>query len=300
MVFTPPKTTGLAIGLGGCALLLGLDGLLLNFLRTAPPSPSTFVSVCVLLASLPTLGWLGVRCFNLTRARYVLSRNALVVDWGPRREVIPLPSISTVRPGLAFKADLRPRGLTWPGYQAGSAEFDDLGEVEFLAASPQASLVLVSYPDGWLALSPSDPQHFIQTFEQLRAAGAEDAVAAESLTLSLFAWPLWQDRLALTLMALGALGTLALLGYLSVIAPQLPPEIALHFNVAGAPDRFGPPGGLFILPLIAALAWAFNSIAGVWLHRSELERPASYLLLGGTLIVAAFVWIAAIGLLTAG
>ena len=68
----------------------------------------------------------------------------------------------------------------------------------------------------------------------------------------------------------------------------------------GQPDRFGPPTGLLILPAIAGLTWAVNTLGGAWLHRLETERQAAYLLLGATLFVQALVWVATIGLLTAG
>jgi hypothetical protein len=43
-----------------------------------------------------------------------------------------------------------------------------------------------------------------------------------------------------------------------------------------------------------------NTLGGAWLHRLETERQAAYLLLGATLFVQALVWVATIGLLTAG
>ncbi|MGH2522300.1 MAG: DUF1648 domain-containing protein, partial [Anaerolineales bacterium] len=77
-------------------------------------------------------------------------------------------------------------------------------------------------------------------------------------------------------------------------------EFALHFDAQGEPDRFGPPAGLFILPLIAGLAWAANTLLGLWLYRRESERTGAYLLFGATVFVLALVWVAALGLLTAG
>jgi len=111
---------------------------------------------------------------------------------------------------------------------------------------------------------------------------------------------LWRDRLALALVGLGALSALLLTGYLISVYPQLPPQIALRFSASGQPDRFGAPTGLFILPVIAGLAWVLNTLWGVWLHQRDDERAGAYLLFGATVFVQALVWVAAIGLLTAG
>ena len=111
---------------------------------------------------------------------------------------------------------------------------------------------------------------------------------------------LLHDRLALSLMGAGAAGALLLLGYLALISPQLPAQIALHFDARGLPDRFGPPAGLLILPAIAGLTWLVNTLGGLWLHRNPRERAAAYLLLAATLFVQALVWVATLSLLTAG
>jgi hypothetical protein len=280
--------------------VLALDGLLGTLIRRGPPSLLTFLWLCLMLGSLPVLIWLAYQLIGLARARYVLSRNALVVDWGTRREVIPLPTITAVRAGGDVRGDLRPRGFTWPGLTVGAGEVPDLGEIEFLATTSAEGLVLVEHPAGWLALSPADPQAFREGFAAARAEGPTDVIEAESLTLAVLAWNLWRDPLALTLIVGGALAALALTGYLSYIFPLLPPEMALHFGPGGQPDRFGPPSGLFILPLIGALAWLANTVGGAWLHRLAAERAAAYLLFGATVFVQALTWAAALGLLTAG
>jgi hypothetical protein len=304
MIFSPPKSTGLAFGLIAVALVLALDFALAALVRLAPLSFPTFVFLCLLLASAPVLGWIAYRCYGLIRARYVLSRNALVVEWGGRREVIPMGMIAEVRAGADVGSALRPNGITWPGCVVGRAAVPDLGEVEFLAADP-SGLVLVGIGDAagrpyWLAISPADPQAFLQAFADFRAEGVEDHVEPESARPGVEEWALWRDRLALGLIALGGASVLALVGYLLAIFPQLPPEIALHFNALGRPDRFGPPTGLFILPVIAGLAWALNTLGGVALHRAQAERAGAYLLFSAAVFVQALVWVAALGLLTAG
>jgi hypothetical protein len=301
MSFNLPRSLGLSLGLGALAVLLLLDALLLALLRGAGwLTLGGFISFCLVLASVPALLFIAYRTYALLRARYVLSRNALVVEWGGRRLVVPMGQMLEARTAADFESDVLPRGLHWPGNRVGYGEVPPLGPVEFLAAADKPNLVLLRHTGGWLALSPEEPQAFLDHLVGVQAEGPDEVVEPEDTRPALARWDLWHDRLALALLGAGLASVVLLLGYLALITPQLPAQIALHFNAQGQPDRFGPPSGLLILPLIAGLAWLVNGLAGLWLHRTEPQRPAAYLLLGASLFVQGLVWVAAVGLLTAG
>jgi hypothetical protein len=301
MLFHPPRTLGLALGLSGLLALVALDLGLLAVVRANLLSVAGFLSLFLLAASLPALAWLAYGSFGLLRSRYAVSRNAVVVVWGDRRIVLPMALLDEVRSGAELDVPaLRPRALTWPGLLVGTNHVQGLGEVEFLAAAGGPGLVLLRHAQNWLAISPENPQAFLAALESCRAEGPAEPVEPVSVLPAVQRWDLFGDRLALALIGLGALSVLLLVGYLALVAGQLPPQIALHFDGRGQPDRFGPPTGLLILPLIAALTWVANTAAGLWLHRRPGERAAAYLLLGATLFVQALVWVATVGLLTAG
>ena len=301
MVFHPPRRLGLAVGLGGLLALLVIDAGLLGVLRANPLSFPGTLSLILLVASLPAIAWLAYRTYGLLRSRYVISRNAIVVEWGDRRIVLPMPLLDEVRAGAEVDAPaLRPRGLILPGTAGGTGTVTGLGEIEFLASTGKGGLVLLRHAESWMAISPDQPQAFLEALRKLQAEGHAEEIEPESVLPAVMRWGLLQDKLALALIALGGLSVLVLVIYLATIAGQLPAEIALHFNGQGQPDRFGPPTGLLILPAIAGLTWLANTLGGVWLHRRPSERSAAYLLLGATLFVQALVWVATVGLLTAG
>lgn len=301
MVFHPPRRLGLALAFGGLALLLALDAGLLGVLRADPLSLPAAFSLFLLVASLPAIAWLTYRAYGLLRSRYVISRNAIVVEWGDRRIVLPMPLLDEARLGAEVEAPvLRPSGLSLPGLAVGTAAVAGLGEVEFLAADGKPGLVLLRHAESWLAISPGQPQAFLEALRAFQAEGPAQEIEPESVLPAVHRWALLHDRLALGFIIAGGLSVLALVIYLAAIAAQLPAEIALHFDAAGRPDRYGPPTGLLILPAIAGLTWLVNTLAGAWLHRRPAERPAAYLLLGATLFVQGLVWVATVGLLTAG
>src|SRR5688572_21285187 len=106
MIFLPPKFKGLLFGLSGIGLILVLDIFLALLVRGAPLAFLTFIGVCLMIATGPVFAWLGYCCYSLGRARYILSRNAFVVDWGIRRDVIPMELIGEVRAGADFEGEL--------------------------------------------------------------------------------------------------------------------------------------------------------------------------------------------------
>ncbi len=301
MVFSPSKRLGLAVGLAAALGLLGAAGLAVALIVSQPIAFLTFLLIVFIGLSLALIAWIAFRCAGLAGARYVVSRNALIVIWGGRREVIPMGEVAALHAGRYLAEPVRVPWLRWPGCVVGRRAAAGQAPVEFFATTAaKPGLMFVEHSGGWLALSPSEPGKFLSTFEEMRALGVEDFVEAESIETGAGRWPLWRDRLALALIGAGGLALLALIAYLTLIFPALPDEMALRFAADGQPERFGPPAGLFILPVIGATAWVLNTLIGGALHRAAPQRAVAYLLFGAAAFVQALVWAAAIGLLTAG
>jgi hypothetical protein len=279
MIFKPPKSLGLGLGLTALALLAGVEAVLWAFWRATPAALTAFLALCLGVVCLSALAFIGYRCYGLARARYVLSRNALVVDWGWRRELVPLPKIRSVLVVTEPRelARLRPRGLSWPGCLVGQANLPSMGEVEFLAATSKAGLVLVRYGDRTLALSPAEPQVFVNAFNQLHAEGPSAQIEPESEVPAFSQWALWRDRPALALLGLGMFTGVVLMGYLLLMG-------AAEGNQAGAP--LGP----FPLPWLVGFIWSFNTLLGLWLRQRSSERPMAYLVWSATLFTQALIW----------
>jgi hypothetical protein len=310
MHFYPEKTLGLLIGGAVLVAAAALGAAAVLSLSTQPYAALSVVWLLALVVAAPVFAWAAYRWWGLLTARYTVANDALTVAWGARREVIPLEHIEELHMAGDFPGELKPHGLNWPGCLVSRVMHEQLGAVEFLTTTAdKAGMVLLGYPGGWLALSPRDPAAFIASVKERAASPLTldapiEVLAQRAIPQSTFPpiaqWPLWNDRAALTLIGAGALGVLALAGYLFAVMGQLPGEIALRFDAQGNPARYGPPAGLLLLPAIGAVAWALNTALGAWLHRREAQRPLAQLLWATTLFVVGLTWAATLGLLTAG
>ncbi len=298
MDFNPSKQRGLLWAAGLAAPLLGILFVGILLAVAEPATALNLAGVVLLLITLPPLGWLTYRTVGLIGARYRVASGALEVVWGSRREVIPLRDIEEAHPATLFTGELAIRGTNWPGCVVSRFEHPQLGSVEVLAASTERrELVLIGYPGGWLALSPKDAPGFLQALSGRRLAAPR---AGASMVPARVGRSLLRDRLGLGLLVAGFVALAALILYLMVIWPQLPPVLALRFNADGTPERFGAPAGLFILPAIGAVAFVLNSLYGAILHSRPADRSAAYVMLSASIAIQALVWIATFYVLFAG
>jgi hypothetical protein len=165
----------------------------------------------------------------------------------------------------------------------------------FYATAPPQRQVYVVTPGLTYGISPADREDFLESLYKRLQMGPTQVVEQSSRRPNVLEWAFWRDRLALALLGVGFLALLVLIGLLCLRFPSLPMLMPLHFDVAGAPDRFGPRGQMFIIPLIGLLAFLANGVLGVVAYRRE--RVASYMLWGGAVLTQLLAWAAALGLL---
>jgi hypothetical protein len=90
-------------------------------------------------------------------------------------------------------------------------------------------------------------------------------------------WPIWRDRLAHLLLALGLGANLVLFGY-----------HCWRYPVLSRAD-------VFRLPAIGLVALIANSSLGILIH--SRQRVGAYLLWGGTIAVQLLCWLAALNII---
>lgn len=297
---TPPRTLGIAIGLGLC-----LAGLAATALGLAQLSQAEISAALLVWATLPIVGIVltsmaGYRLYGLFTARYLLNRNGLGLRWGQAIEEVPLPEVRLARPSESEQAVLRlRRGLRWPGCVVGTTTVEGLGPVEFFATRGPADTLLVRTPRRTLAISPPDIDAFQRAFVEASRQGVLDPIEPRSERPDLFPARLWADPLARILLVPGIGLVLVLLGFLGLRAGTLPDLVPFGFDTAGVPYPLVPPGRLLLLPLIGGLCWAANLLLGAAFYHQPADKSLAYALWGLTLVVDILLWGAALILVAA-
>jgi len=291
-----PRTGNWVAG-GIIAWLAALDALMGWVATQLPVSGITFVLAALMLGTLPIIALLAYWLIGLNRAVYGLDRNALTIRWGAVQQVIPMASIRQVLHGSEIAGRIhRFRGGRWPGHWVGQAQVDELGTTLFYAAGGLDAQLVVVTPGLAYAITPADVAGFVEAFEQRQKMGPTQEVAQVSIRPEIFDWSLWSDRLAIGLVGAAAIACLLLFGYTCWRFPDLAPRVALHFDAAGLPDRFGPRAQVFLLPVIGLMALGANFVIGLPLYLRD--RMGAYLLWGGAFVVQALAWVAAVGILS--
>ncbi|MBN1955228.1 MAG: DUF1648 domain-containing protein [Anaerolineae bacterium] len=286
---------GLRVGVMLIAAVLLVDGGLITWAATHAVNIWTFVAVLLVLASVLAVGIIVYSLNGLIHSDYTLDRNTFTITWGPNEQVIPTPDIERVVAGKDVTGRVRFRGIRWPGLWAGYGKVDGIGPTLFYASAPidqQAFLVTSGLT---YAVSPEDLEGFLLTLQTRMQMGPTQLVEPESFGPEFLQWDFWQDWLGMSLLIGASIAVAVLFGYLCAQFPALPRLLPLHFDAAGEPDRLGPQGQIFFLPLIGLIVLLANSALGMLLYRRE--RMAAYLLWGGAAAVQVFIWAAVLGIL---
>jgi hypothetical protein len=218
----------------------------------------------------------GYRGYALLRASYSLERNGLHLRWGLRVEDIPLPDVDWVRPAGSFTFDLPLPPFSYVGAILGKSLVGDLGVVEFMA-SDLTNLVLVATPHKVYAISPADPDRFMQAFQSDMELGSLAPIDAVSTMPAVYLRSVWTDRPARTLMVAGLGLALVLLAFASLSIPGRA-TVSLGFDSSGVPLEPVPAAQVLLLPVMNIVLFAANLLGGLYFYRKTATRPVAFLL----------------------
>jgi Bacterial PH domain len=235
-----------------------------------------FVALLLLIPAV----FAGYRGYALMRASYALERNGLHLRWGLRVEDIPLPEVDWVRPASDFTFDLPLPPLSYVGAILGRSQIGDLGEVEFMA-SDLANLVLVATSAKVYAISPADPERFMQTFQSDMELGSLAPIEAVSTMPAVYLRSVWTDPPARMLMVAGLGLALVLLAFASLSIPGRA-TVSLGFDSSGVPLEPVPAAQVLLLPVMNIVIYAADLLGGLYFYRKPATRPVALMLwIGG-------------------
>ena len=96
MEWITDKRTGAQTGLLFIVGLVVLDIICLIVMTTQPIGPLTFFMGLLILASIPLIGTLAYQLYGLSRSGYDVDRNAVTIQWGAIRQIVPVEAIQRI------------------------------------------------------------------------------------------------------------------------------------------------------------------------------------------------------------
>jgi hypothetical protein len=300
MDFFPPRRLGVILGVGLLLCLLGLSAWGIVRLASSPVTPLTVLWVLLPLLGLPLAAGVVYRLFGLLTSRYRIDRDGFYLHWGSGAEQVPLSLVRGLRSGERSTGRLWPKpGLWWPGCVVGRGHVGDQGHVEFFASAGRDRLLFVEIEGRTFAITPEDPQAFVQAFVDATRLGSLEPIRAISLQPDFLLARVGEDRPASLLLLIGLALPLLLLIFLAFRAPGLPGEVPFGYAEDGSVSMLAPPGRLLLLPILGGFFWLVNLLLGAWIFRRPEGRLPAYGLWGAQALLGLLLWGAVLQLLQA-
>jgi hypothetical protein len=269
-VFTPELRVGLVFHVVVLAILLTVVGA--GFLLATRAIVSLFFLVFLIpaLIALVLIPIFLFRGYSLYRAQYILERDGLRLRWGLREEVIPMNAVRWVYPARDWEYKLpRPR-VYWPGAILGSRQIPDGVLVEYLAGDVY-NLMLVATQGRIYAISPSNPQAFLSSFQSLAELGSLTPLSPRSAYAASLLNRVWDAKVARYLLLAG--GIIAML-LLILVGAALPfrNTVSLGFQPDLTRRELVPSVQLILLPVLNFSIYMADLLAGMFFFRQGEQK----------------------------
>ena len=280
--FQPARRRGVIFHAGFLLLSISASGGFL-MLALAQETRGFFILYLVgcIIAFLP-VPLFAYRLFSLLRAKYVLDRDGLHIQWGLRTEDIPMADIEWLRTADEMPYDIPMPRFSILGAIIGVQQSVDLGKLEFVA-SDSGKLILVASHDKVLVISPGDMEGFLYAFRRYSELGSIAPIQPRSSNVELMVTSMLKDNYARNFILAGLILSVLLLLIVSFIVPTRA-TINMGFNTTSGVLEQAPSERLLLLPMASLFMLVADVSLGSYLYRKQSYRIASYLSFASSLI----------------
>ena len=290
IIFVPPKRRGLAFHLITLLILfLGSTASFLHANRVEVGVSFRFSIISLFLFSL-SIPLIAYRAYALLRATYHLSPEGILLNWGLRHEEIPMANILWISTATHLERLPPLPRLRWPGGVVGIRRINE-GEVEYMAAHSR-NLIFIATPGKMYAISPENPDLFLQSFQRQAEIGALTPISARSIYPALLLGSVWGNRFARTIIFGGLILSLIFLLWIIFAVPVSALPITNLNNT-----RTMTQAQVLLLPVVDALFFLVDLLLGLFFFRKPESQPLAYLLWGSSILTSLFFFIAIISFL---
>lgn len=240
-----------------------------------------FGLLLLLMVSLLTAMWAAHRWIAALTLTYDIDRNGLYIRWAGNQAIIPLERIITI--DLGSGPVFLPLGILQRVGTYWGRAFASEAPLYLYATQPPRECLIIYTTDAAYALSPEDPEAFVQDLEQRRNLGATKPMQPSLEYSRAFHYAFWRDGTVLALIVAAVMINLLALGLIAVAYPSLAPLVEMRFDATGELAELRPRHQTLFLPLAAFGLSLLNTAAGLALYRRL--PPGARLLQGASVIV---------------
>ena len=279
----PDRSLGFAIHLGLILINSAISGYLLY---RALSSEMQGVFILYLISSIITFipaPFLFYQAFALARAKYVITRDGIAIQWGLRTEDIPIEEIEWIRRPRDFVHPITQPPFRLPGAVLASCNDRDLGLIEYIATEIKR-VVLVATHTKVFALSPGNPYAFINDFHRSAELGSFSPFKKQSSRPQLILTQLLRDKTARSFLIASLSISLILLIAVSFIIPNIS-TVPLGLESSGEIQETSPAERLILLPFLSLLLFFIDLGYGAYLFRKKGFKNASYIIFFSSLLL---------------
>lgn len=286
LVFQPDRRLGLVFHILASLLLsaVGTAGLWASIhASTSIQFFLIFLPSLLLLSSVPFLLYYF---YALRSASYRIERDGIRLQWGLRREDIPMSEILWVQPSHMLDMNLPLPFFRWPGAVIGARRLRSGGEIEYLASSTRDLLVIARLEQAFL-ISPTDPAGFIHAYQRFTEMGSFLSFEPVSIYPVSTLNQVWRTIPARFLILLGAVSSIVLFIATS-LAVSSNSEIYLRILTIGSSGEPVPAIRLLLLPILNSIIFLIDLFMGLFFFLDQQTKHLAFLVWGAGLVTSLF------------
>lgn len=296
--FRPNRRNGGLIAGGSIIFFIGLLVYATINIMNGSVNLSLSINLIVLFVSAVMSFLMAVRFYGLLTAKYTFDRDHLLIDWGLRKEKIPISDIEWVRAYNDAETRAPLPFVRLPGQILGHIYDHQWGSIDYFA-SEMKTLILVGTSKRIFGISPKDPNGFVNAFNRNVEMGSLDRSGGRSEYASVVLVEVLRSDLNRFVIFLNLFLNIGMMVWVTYLAPKLA-SISLGFT----PDRtpLEPVSGAQII-LLPILSWIFSLIGffiGLVLYRSADKKILAKMLWVSNIVMTILLLIALLFLLRTG
>lgn len=243
----------------------------------------------LLVVSLLAAIWLAHRFIAAMTLTYDIDRNGLYIRWAGNQAIIPLERIVTI--DLGAGPVFLPLGILQRVGTYWGRAFASEAPLYLYATQPPGECLIIYTTEAAYALSPEDPEAFVQDLEQRRNLGATLPMQPSLGYSRAFHYAFWRDGIVAALVVAAVMINLLMLGLIAIAYPSLAPMVEMRFDATGEVAELRPRYQTLFLPLAAFGLSLLNTAAGLALYQ---RLPLGARLLQGASLVVQLLFLVAV------